>query len=191
MNIPITQKISCNGWLNNPIASHAYQAWLTDNGSLTRRLQTHCRDFRVLPVKSALAKPWLDEARLLGVSSGRLALVREVILMDGQLPLVFAHSVIPRTSLRGAWLGLRRLGNKPLGAVLFANPKVQRTVLSFRKLHQHDVLYQQAAKQLTTHHALSHRIQLPASLWARRSIFSLNCAKIMVTEVFLPTLLHP
>jgi len=31
----------------------------------------------------------------------------------------------------------------------------------------------------------------PAYLWARRSVFSLNCASIIVIEVFLPDLIKP
>ena len=93
---------------------------------------------------------------------------------------MFAHSVLPRGSLRGAWNGLGRLGNKPLGATLFANPKVKRTPLSYKKLTPNHALYQ---------HAIQYLTQKPSYLWARRSIFSLNCANIMVTEVFLPQLL--
>jgi chorismate--pyruvate lyase len=88
--------------------------------------------------------------------------------------------VLPRASLRGAWNGLGRLGNKPLGATLFANPKVKRTPLSYKKLTSNHALYQ---------HAVQHLTDKPSYLWARRSIFSLSCANIMVTEVFLPQLL--
>ena len=100
--------------------------------------------------------------------------------MGDNQPVVFAHSVLPRTSLRGAWNGLGRLGNQLLGATLFANPKVKRTPLSYKKLTPNHALYKHAAQHLT---------QKPSYLWARRSIFSLNCANIMVTEVFLPQLL--
>jgi len=88
---------------------------------------------------------------------------------------VFAHSVLPHKSLRGRWLALSRLGNKPLGATLFANPRVKRTALSYKKLSRHHALYKHAAKGLN---------DKPPYLWARRSVFSLNCANIMLTEVF-------
>jgi len=104
------------------------------------------------------------------------------LLYGGQRPVVFAHSILPRKSLRGVWHGLGKLGNKPLGATLFANPRVKRTTLSYKKLSPNHTLYHHAVKYLTTK---------PASLWARRSVFSLNCATIMVTEVFLPNILLP
>jgi chorismate--pyruvate lyase len=99
---------------------------------------------------------------------------------DG-VQVVFAHSVLPRSSLRGAWHNLGRLGAKPLGAVLFANPEVTRTPLAFRKLLPHHALYTRAVE---------HLAERPACLWARRSVFMLNNAPILVTEVFLPGVLE-
>jgi len=107
------------------------------------------------------------------------AQIREVLLYGNGRPVVFAHSVLPRRSLQGEWRSLGRLGNKPLGAVLFANPKVKRTPLSYKKLTANHDLYQAA---------LRYAAGRPEYLWARRSIFSLNCASILVTEVFLPGL---
>lgn len=151
-----------------------------DNGSLTARLQQRYRKFSVRPFAMKYAKPLQDEAALLAQSSRQTALIREVLLMGDGQPVVFAHSVLPRTSLRGAWNGLGSLGNKPLGATLFANPRVKRTPLSYKKLTPNHLLYKRATQHLSIK---------PSVLWARRSIFSLNCANIMVTEVFLPQLL--
>jgi len=167
-------------WLKKPFTSHLYSTWLMDNGSLTARLQQRYTHFSVQPFAMKYAKPLQDEAGLLGQPTYKAALIREVFLMGNNQPMVFAHSVLPRTSLRGAWNGLGRLGNKPLGATLFANPKVKRTPLSYKKLTPNHILYQQATQ---------HLLEKPNHLWARRSIFSLNCAHIMVTEVFLPQLL--
>jgi chorismate lyase len=167
-------------WLKKPMLAKSLQPWLIDTGSLTTRLQQRYINFAVKPVAVKYAKPIQDEAALLHLSMHKVALIREVLLMGNNQPVVFAHSVLPRTSLRGAWHGLGRLGNKPLGATLFANPKVKRTPLSYKKLSPHHKLYQ---------HATAHLAFKPTHLWARRSIFSLNCAKILVTEVFLEQLL--
>ena len=179
--------------------SGAYRKWLIDSGSLTARLQQRYSQFAVKPVAVKYAKPIQGEAALLHFPAYKTALIREVLLIGDNQPVVFAHSVLPRASLRGAWNGLGRLGNKPLGATLFANPKVKRTPLEYKKLprqHPISVRVSRVNNQLqlvystgTTLAVAEHIKTLQTALWARRSIFSLNCAKIMVTEVFLPQLL--
>lgn len=121
-----------------------------------------------------------DEAHVLRSPTHQAVLIREVILIGNQQAVIFAHSVLPRASLRGVWRGLGSLGNQALGATLFANPKVKRTVMVYKKLSANHSLYQQA---------IQHSAYPTPYLWARRSIFSLNCANILVTEVFLPQLL--
>jgi chorismate lyase len=174
-----------NVWLKKPILAHGYQKWLIDNDSLTLRLQQHYTNFSVKPVRLQYAKPLSDEATLLSLTSQQVALIREVQLMGNNQAMVFAHSVLPRMSMRGAWRGLNHLGNKPLGAMLFANPKVKRTPLEFKKLSQQHLLYKETVRYLS---------YSPTCLWARRSIFSLTtvnekCANILVTEIFLPQIL--
>jgi chorismate lyase len=169
-------------WLKKPMLSGAYRRWLIDNGSLTARLQQHYSQFAVKPVAVKYAKAIQDEAALLHLPAYKAALIREVLLMGKNQPVVFAHSVLPRTSLRGAWNGLGRLGNKPLGATLFANPVVKRTPLEYKKLPRQHPISMRLAEHMQTS---------PKALWARRSVFQLNCARILVTEVFLPQLLKP
>lgn len=173
-------------WLNKPIQANKLQPWLIDNNSLTARLLLRFRKFAVEPIAVKYAKLVQEEAALLRQPSYQVALIREVLLMGDNQPVVFAHSVLPRASLRGAWNGLGKLGNQPLGATLFANPKVRRTALSYKKLTPGHVLYQHATRHLTQ----NIEVRKPSYLWARRSIFSLSCANIMVTEVFLPQLLE-
>ena len=186
-------------WLKKPMLCGAYRKWLIDNGSLTARLKARYADFSVRPVLVKNAKSFTDESALLGLKANRHALIREVLLIGNNQPVVFAHSVLPRTSLRGAWNGLGRLGNKPLGAMLFANPKVKRTPLEYKKLpRQHPISMRvsrmnnqlQLVYSAGTTLAVAEHMQTSAkALWARRSVFSLNCARILVTEVFLPQLL--
>lgn len=169
-----------SNWLKKPMLSGRLHPWLINSGSLTARLQHRYQDFEVKPVLLEYAKTLLHEAKPLNLAPHKTALIREVLLMGNKNAVVFAHSVLPRNSLRGRWLGLSRLGNKPLGATLFGNPQVKRTPLIYKKLTPSHVLYQHAVKHITIK---------PSHLWGRRSVFSLNCASIMVTEVFLPQLL--
>jgi len=174
---------SRRGWLAHPFrAPRALRSWLSDRGSLTRRLKARHADFRVSPVARGLAPPFLDESEALHLRPKTLAYVRDVLLMGGGHIRVFAHSVLPRTSLRGGWCGITRLGTKPLGEALFSDPRIQRLGLTSRRLDAHDPLYRAAKRHtgLTARH-----------LWARRSVFCLNGHPLLVTEVFLPAIDAP
>lgn len=155
----------------------ALATWLHDHGSLTRRIQQRCAHFTVRNVHSGLARIALDEAVLLGIAPQHLAYSREVFLYADDQPVVFAHSACDRQHLRGAWAAVRGLGNKPLGALLFAHPLVERKPLHYKSLRSTHPLYQRAAAVLSNP---------PDRLWARRSLFYLHGAPLLVTEVFLP-----
>lgn len=161
--------------------------WLRDRGSLTQRIQQRCTRFAVRGVRSGLARIALDESALLGIAPQQLAWSREVFLYADDQPVVFAHSALAREHLCGAWSAVRTLGNKPLGALLFAHPLVERKPLHYQALHNTHPLYQRAAAVLRggspNTAAQAHR------LWARRSLFYLRGAPLLVTEVFLPGIL--
>lgn len=154
--------------------------WLQDRGSLTRRIQERCARFYVEPVFQQLTYVYGDEGFKMQLRRDELAMVREVYLYCCDKPVVFAHSVIPRTGLRGAWRALTGLGNRSLGSMLFKNPKIKRTPLEFKKINAGHFLYDRATRRLTGR---------PAHLWARRSLFTLKGQPILVTEVFLPDIL--
>mgnify|MGYP001388119366 CR=1 FL=1 len=154
----------------------AYRPWLLDQGSLTRRIVARCPAFNVRPVGTQSGL-WQNAAAQI---RPQRALLREVYLYCGTTPVVYAHSVLPLDSLHGTWRSLRNLGERPLGDVLFRNPRVRRTPLQFRKLHRTHWLYRRACRDL---------VRAPAFLWARRSVFILKHRPIQVTEVFLPGIL--
>ena len=170
-----------SNWLKKPFSSHALKPWLINSNSLTKRLQKRYKLFVVKPIFIKFAKPFQEESFLLCSPTYKQSLIREVLLMGNNNAVVFAHSVLPRASLRGLWNGLSRIGNQSLGETLFANPTIKRQCLTYKKLAHHHPLSMRLAKHLQ---------QQPAALWARRSIFVLNGAKILVTEVFLPSLLN-
>jgi len=158
-----------------------FAPWLRDHGSLTQRIQQRCTRFAVHGVRSGLARIAPDESALLGVAPQHLAWSREVFLYADGRPVVFAHSACARQHLRGAWSAVRGLGNKPLGALLFAHPLVERKPLYYKALRSAHPLYQRAAAVLNNP---------PGRLWARRSLFYLHGTPLLVTEVFLPEILR-
>lgn len=155
--------------------------WLRDRGSLTQRIQQRCTNFAVRGVRTGLARIALDESALLGIAPQQLAWSREVFLYADDQPVVFAHSALAHEHLRSAWSAVRSLGNKPLGALLFAHPLVERKPLHYKALPSTHPLYKSAIAALD---------DLPQRLWARRSLFYLHDAPLLVTEVFLPEILN-
>jgi len=152
--------------------------WLLDTASLTLRLQRLCPGkFQVRVLSQAWGIPRVDEARVLKMKPGRLAIIRQVhLLCDGQ-PRVYARTVIPVTSLRGKLKRLAHLGTRPLGGLLFADPDMQRGGVELARISRGQSLYQAATRHLR---------QRPAAIWGRRSVFRLSGRPLLVSEVFLP-----
>jgi len=152
--------------------------WLLDPASLTRRVQSACSGrFRVEVLSQGWARPQLNEMQVLGIRSHSWAFVREVQLLCEDQPWVFARTVIPRTTLTGPRRRLTRLRNRPLGAVLFADPTMERGPVEIARLTPCDRLYPQVVHDLASP---------PASIWGRRSVFTLAGYPLLVSEIFLP-----
>ena len=250
-----------HNWLSFlPGIEAGYAPWLRDHGSLTQRIRQRCAEFNVRNVCDRLMAAAHDETALLGLPPRQLIYTREVFLIADNRPVVFAHSVVSPQHLRGAWQALQRLGKRPLAALLFAHPLVQRAPLHYRTLKAGHPLYRRAVAALdtppnghgkhtvsddetrharypdgTTSHSTrlpkdgnqvagylpspldgttSHSTRLPKTaakspvipqtgegdkvslrelpnkLLARRSLFSLHGAPLLVTEVFLPDILR-
>ena len=165
-------------WCAAPVAAGALRRWLTDPGSLTARLQRHAGEIKVQVLFQGLRRVNRDEEFLFAAPAKRV-MVREVLLLRGATPLVFAHTVFAADGLRGAWRGIAGLGSRPLGAALFADPRIARFALRQKKLPRTHPLYRRAAAQLK---------KMPPPLWARRSIFAAGKSPILVSEVFLPAI---
>lgn len=179
MTIQKKQASRRDRWLQKPLLSGKMRDALQDSASLTLRLRQRYADFRVVPLRVSYAKAFCDEGAILNVPAHHHVLRRDVFLQGNGQTVVFAHSILPRKVLRGRWLGLKHLGAKPLGVALFTNPQVKRTALRYQKLSlQHPL-----AKSIK--HTTEKTYQ---ALWARRSVFSLRGAEMMVTEIFLPTI---
>ncbi len=156
----------------------AHIAWLRDPGSLTRAVVSACAgDFSVSVQSQGWGRALPSERAVLGLAPGRLSLVREVELHCGQTPWVFARTLIPATSLRGAARRLARLRERPLGAVLFADPHTRRLGVQVARLTARHALY---------HAACAHLAQGPEAIWGRRTLFSYAGKPLLVNEIFLP-----
>ncbi|APV49057.1 hypothetical protein BWI17_04790 [Betaproteobacteria bacterium GR16-43] len=158
-----------------------WRPWLTWRGSLTWRIVSHSKSFRVERIQQRLRHPNDDEYRAIGRPAHKRALVREVILHANGQPVVLAHSIAARRDLFGVWRSLRGLGNRPLAEALFTDPLVSRRPLEYLRVGFRHPLWKRARQVFGR--------DFPA-LWARRSVFVKHGRPLMVTEVFLPALLE-
>ena len=154
--------------------------WLTSRGSLTSRLVAKVGQFNLLRVMQRVQLPNVDERRELGLRDREFAIVREVLLRDGATPRVFAHSLVARRDLRGVWRGLSRLGGRPLAEMLFHDAAVVRLPMEYRKIDARHPLYRRA-QEVAPFQA--------TSIWARRSVFLKRGRPLLVTEVFLTSVM--
>lgn len=151
----------------------AVRRWLLDDGSLTGRLIEQDRGpFRVRRLTQGWQVPLPSEQRLLDIPQRQVAIIREVALQQGPLTVVFARSVLPISSLTGRLAHLRRLRNRPLGAILFGNAGMRRSPFELARIAGDSDYLPEALRQAE-----------PA--WCRRSRFSLAGGRVMVSEVFL------
>lgn len=145
------------------------RSWLSERGSLSARCSRLCQCFRV---------------RLLSYrcrGAGGKLWEREVVLECDGLPVIFARSEF--FVRRGGCL-LRRLsglGNRSLASILFSLPRFVRSKREYCRLDQRDSLFLLAVQAGQLHNC--------QTLWARRTLHRLGAESILVTEIFLPTLL--
>ena len=155
--------------------------WLQDSASLTRRVTAACRGcFRVQVVSQCWGRAFNSERQVLGLGFRTACLVREVELLCDGRPQVFARTLIPATSLRGAARRLALLRDRPLGAVLFADPHTRRERVEIARFLPGHRLYGTAT---------SHLAEKPESVWGRRTLFRYAGQPILVNELFLPDLI--
>jgi chorismate lyase len=150
----------------NPIpAAQPYTSWLLEPSSLTQRLREHVPPVHVQPLFEGLQAPSPDECRILQQPQGVVSStwVREVHLLGAGVPRLWARTVIPNWSAHNPWAQVQTLGQQPLGELLFVWPDIARGPL--------------------------HIAHTPMG-WARYCVYHRHQAPLLLTEVFLPTLLE-
>lgn len=151
--------------LNLPEAN-VWLPWLQEPGSLTQRLREQYGTVQVQPLFEGLQTPHPTESHILNATPAQTppAWVREVQLLGGCVPRLWARTVIPHWSAHNPWAQVQTLGQQPLGELLFVWPDIERGPL--------------------------HIGHTPMG-WARYCVYHRHQAPLLLTEVFLPALLQP
>ena len=154
--------------------------WMLEPGSMTARLREFGgTSFHVNVVQHNWGTPRLSELSALHLPAGSAAIIREVELICHQQVCIFARSVYPAASMVEKNYILRHLGERPVGDLLYADAKLKRSEFALAQIRPGHTDYK---------HAITHLQQHPKHLWARRSVFIVNCRPVLISEVFLPTI---
>ncbi len=151
----------------------ALQSWLSESESLTQRLRNQFENIRVQVLFEKQQTLFLTERRILNLPERRYCLVREVVLLSNQTPLILARTVIPEKTLKITHGNLARLGSRPLGEILFSAPSLKRESAGISRI----------APNLW-----ANDLQITAPLWGRRTQYSICKQPMLVSEFFLPSL---
>jgi chorismate--pyruvate lyase len=162
----------------------AYVPWLTAGGSLTARLKAHSETFRVQCLHQRTALCLSDEAAAIGLHRPGRVWEREVLLRCDNTPAVFGHTVVPMSATAADWPLFSALGERSLGTTLFGDPMVRRGVLEFARLREGHPLAQRERAALGLSAPQAH------ILYARRCLYQRRQGTLLVTEVFLPSVLE-
>lgn len=165
--------------LGQQLPAYLY-SWLTETGSLTKRLRgIYSRDFGVKVLFHRWKPAFIDECQLLDQPPARYQLIREVLLHANGQPLVLARTILPESTIKIAHRNLSHLGNKPLGEVIFAYPDLERRLRQIG-----------CAETSIWSPQLQAKVGVYQSIWGRRTVYAIHDQPLLVAEFFLPHLIE-
>lgn len=157
--------------------------WLTDPASLTSKLTVRCKQFRVQLLRQSSGQGLDGECEMIRLPRRARVWEREVLLRCDGHAVVFARTVVSRAAALADWPYFQSLGEKSLGATLFADPCVCRGAFQFALLKPSHPVRREIYNVLGP-----GAIEPP--FFARRSLFGRNRGWLLVTEVFLPPIMQ-
>lgn len=169
----VTERLPCG-------VPAAVRRWIQLNSSMTRMLQQCVGAAIQVRMLADTSGPLLaDEARLLGTKR-TCGHIREVLLQGGGEALVAARTVYTRRQWNGC-SELASLGNRPLGELLFSQGEPRRLRRQFAEMEPRAPAFSMVRRAIGDVHR---------QCWARRTVFLFASQRLLVTEIFLPTLLR-
>ncbi|NAX22905.1 chorismate lyase [Vibrio sp. V39_P1S14PM300] len=144
--------------------SELARRWLSEQGSLSRLLETYCQQLSVELLHNRVVKAQRLDSQEIDLLADEDCLLRKVILNGDQTPWVLGRTLIPQSSLLNQQHDLSRQGEIPLGLTVFSTGSAQRDAL-------------QMGWARTAH----------GEFLARRSRLWMNHKPMLVAELFLPT----
>ncbi|MCF6204959.1 MAG: chorismate lyase [Methylococcaceae bacterium] len=155
-------------------------SWVYEKNSLTKRLRNFYGQAVTVEILFHRWKPaYLSECNILKLPHQQFNLIREVLLHANGKPLILARTILPEQTIKVAKRNLSHLGTRPLGEVIFSYPKLERLELNTCCIPQN----------LWTN-SLVNKISIAQPIWGRRTVYSIQKQKLLVSEFFLPSTLE-
>jgi len=166
-DIYLTQWKPASLWQRLKI-SHQEKHWLLEEKSLTAKFKKQCPNLTVEILSEKWQAPLSYEKQQLGLKDNQHAWTRCIVLKCGQQNILYARTVIPNLTSGNTWFAIKKLGNKPLGEVLFNLKNITRSPFKILKRN-----YPWQYLEQNTIAA------------ARYSLFKQDNQPLLLTEVFL------
>ncbi len=163
------------------IKNKCLSRYLFENGSLSRFIQEKFKGrFNIDLINESWVKPISYEKRILSLRDNEIAFIRESYLNCNNKKLVYARTVIPQQTLKKQNQNLTRLGQKPLGEILFSNDKIYRDNIKYAIIPLLNELHSRA----------KGNCDISTDLYGRQSMFYIKNRPLLVFEVFLPDIIQ-
>ena len=146
--------------IEHELTNAEIKSWLLEQGPITKRIKS-IAEFRLELIQDELSDATEDEILFLKIDSEEFR-IREVILYGNENPMVFARTIIPNTTIEKGLRELGKIGNKPLGDILFEKDIFSKEGIVFATFKDEESLF-----------------------WGRKIKYTVKHQPFSVMEVFL------
>ena len=146
--------------IEHELTNAEIKSWLLEQGPITKRIKS-IAEFRLELIQDELSDATEDEILFLKIDSEEIR-IREVILYGNENPMVFARTIIPNTTIEKGLRELGKIGNKPLGDILFEKDIFSKEDIVFATFKDEESLF-----------------------WGRKIKYTVKDQPFSVMEVFL------
>ena len=146
--------------IEHELTNTEIKSWLLEQGPITKRIKS-IAEFRLELIQDELSDATDDEILFLKIDSEEIR-IREVILYGNEIPIVFARTIIPNTTIEKGLKELGKIGNKPLGDILFEKDIFSKEDIVFESFKDKESLF-----------------------WGRKIKYTVKDQPFSVMEVFL------
>lgn len=146
--------------IEHELTNTEIKSWLLEQGPITKRIKS-IAEFRLELIQDELSDATDDEILFLKIDSEEIR-IREVILYGNENPIVFARTIIPDTTIEKGLKELGKIGNKPLGDILFEKDIFSKEDIVFASFKDKESLF-----------------------WGRKIKYTVKDQPFSVMEVFL------